>query len=728
MNRSRPFIESILHSYSIVFFAKDKMLGLVLLIVSFFNPVAGLCGIISLLIVQLLATSMGFDKEWKSNGFYGFNALLTGLGLGSFFELSGQLVFIVACGSLCTFLLTIWFAGILSKYKLPFLSLPFVFTFWLLLLASREFNHLNLTERNIFWINRMVSTGGYSFFRVYTYIDQLPVPQYLGYYFRSLSAILFQENMLAGILIATALLIYSRIAFTLSIAGFFAAVVFNIGMGADETISGFYNMGANFMMASIAIGGFFTIPSAWSYLWSILMVPVTSLIVLAASAFMRPYQLPVYSLPFSIIVILFVFFISSRFKSKGLKLTPLQYFSPEINLYKFLNNGERLRDGIYLQLALPFWGEWIVSQGYNGSITHKGDWAQALDFIVLDNELKSWQQPGALVTDFYCYNKPVLAPLDGVVHEIVDNIEDNAVGKINAIRNWGNTIVLRHNGNVYTKLSHLRPGSFRVGKGEYVQKGQWIANSGSSGRSPEPHLHFQVQSTPDIGSRTLRYPLAYFMQRHHNGLRLHSYEIPDEGALVSNVVNVPILEEALRFQPGHRYTFTGIINNRKIEAETWEVHTDAYNQAYIRCDHTGSTAYFINNGTLFYFTHYDGGKNDLLYYFYLSAYKLLLGYYQDLEMTDYYPLYLEGNKLTNVVQDMIAPFYVFKKSVYRVKYFLSDQVNNPSLIVLHASKSTMTGKRETQELEFRLRFENLILSTFSVRGNNISVEARCTAG
>ena len=41
-------------------------------------------------------------------------------------------------------------------------------------------------------------------------------------------------------------------------------------------------------------------------------------------------------------------------------------------------------------MQLPFIGKWMVSQGYNGNITHKGDWSKALDFIIVDNELKTY--------------------------------------------------------------------------------------------------------------------------------------------------------------------------------------------------------------------------------------------------------------------------------------------------------------------------------------------------
>ncbi|MFX7731938.1 M23 family metallopeptidase, partial [Acinetobacter baumannii] len=79
--------------------------------------------------------------------------------------------------------------------------------------------------------------------------------------------------------------------------------------------------------------------------------------------------------------------------------------------------------------------------------------------------MKTYRFPGNLPEHFYCYNKPVLAPADGTVVEIIDFIEDNEIGGNNTQQNWGNTIVIKHAEGLYTKLSHLTKHSFKVAKG-----------------------------------------------------------------------------------------------------------------------------------------------------------------------------------------------------------------------------------------------------------------------
>ena len=58
----------------------------------------------------------------------------------------------------------------------------------------------------------------------------------------------------------------------------------------------------------------------------------------------------------------------------------------------------------------------------------------------------------------------------------------------------GNVVVIRHAGNpevFATRYDHLKSGSILVNAGDTVVKGQKIAEVGSSGKSTEPHLHFE---------------------------------------------------------------------------------------------------------------------------------------------------------------------------------------------------------------------------------------------
>ena len=63
---------------------------------------------------------------------------------------------------------------------------------------------------------------------------------------------------------------------------------------------------------------------------------------------------------------------------------------------------------------------------------------------------------------------------------------------------FGIEIVIQHEGGYYTQYAHLA--AVTVDQGERVAPGQWIGQSGTTGNSTGPHLHFEVRVTPELGS------------------------------------------------------------------------------------------------------------------------------------------------------------------------------------------------------------------------------------
>ncbi|SOD76227.1 Murein DD-endopeptidase MepM and murein hydrolase activator NlpD, contain LysM domain [Streptomyces sp. 1222.2] len=63
---------------------------------------------------------------------------------------------------------------------------------------------------------------------------------------------------------------------------------------------------------------------------------------------------------------------------------------------------------------------------------------------------------------------------------------------------FGIQIVVEHADGYYTQYAHLA--AVTVDQGERVTAGQWIGQSGTTGNSTGPHLHFEVRVTPELGS------------------------------------------------------------------------------------------------------------------------------------------------------------------------------------------------------------------------------------
>ena len=360
--------------------------------------------------------------------------------------------------------------------------------------------------------------------------------------------------------------------------------------GADLAQLGYSYIGFNYILTSIALGGFFVVPSRASYLWLLLLLPMVIVITLGLQKLFVQLGLGLYALPFNIMVLTFLYVLKIRVKpGKRLVETPVQLFSPEKNVYQSRTNASRFLSPEYTPIGLPVLGEWAVNQAYDGPHTHKGEWGHALDFVMLGQQGKQFKGEGLAVHDYFCYDKPVVAVADGVVADLTDGVPDNLIGDANTRQNWGNTVVLKHQDSLYTQVSHLKPGSINVRKGDYVKKGDVLALCGNSGRSPYPHLHFQVQDTPHIGSKTLNYPLSNFLVKNEQGYVLRTHAVPNQDDTVMAIQTHPLLERAFHWLPGRKLVFeVNGTGHRWLDGRHGVLrYDDEYNNSYIQCQRSG---------------------------------------------------------------------------------------------------------------------------------------------
>lgn len=720
------FALSIGNSYSQVFFNNSRVFGVLLLLVTLLNWNAGIAGFISVVVSNAAAYIIGFNRFNIKSGFYGFNSLLVGLGLGVFYQPGLEFYVILIFTALFTLFVTILMEGVIGKYGLPYLSIPFLISLWMVTLAARSFSSLEVSEEGIFALNEMYAIGGLSMVRVYEWFNALGLPEPLVIYFRSLGAIFFQYHLFPGLVIALGILIFSRISFLLSLLGFFSAYYFYQLIGANLGELNYSYIGFNFILTAIAVGGFFIIPSRTSFLWVVLLTPLISFTITSSSVFFYNLQLSIYSLPFNFIVLLFLYALKFREKFyRSPLLVYAQHHSPERNLYISQNYLERFDEDAKIPFTLPFFGEWKVSQGYDGEHTHKGDWKHALDFEIEDEQGKSFKGSGDSLTDYYCYGKPVVAPADGWIEEIQDGISDNMIGEVNLKQNWGNTIVIRHSDKLFSKLSHLKKNSMKVGKGDFVRKNTVLALCGNSGRSPYPHLHFQVQKDPYIGSKTLSYPFACYILNRNEEKVLKSYALPEKNDTIANIDVNSSLKKALNLVPGKEFAFS-VAGKDPEQAQKvyWKVEVDSLNNTYIHCKNTGAKAFFRLEAGILYFIDFTGSRDSLLFYFYLANYKVIFGYYQGLEIQDVLPPNLFHFPVINSLQDFLAPFKRIVHARFSLKFVDKQSDLLDENIELRSQVAVSFGKKMLKKVFFELYIQEGHIETFIVQTQHKLIKAK----
>lgn len=699
------YTDSILMSYAQVFFSKNRVLAGVVLLATFVEFDIGFWGLVGVLLTNGMAVFLNFDRAMLRDGVFGLNSLLVACGMAASYTFSPAFVLFFGVMMAFTLLTTAAMSQFLSRYGLPFLSLPFVLGFWVMMLAARQYTLLSPDPRDIYFLNTLYAVGGKNLVGLYEVLTQEVLHPALTGYFKSLAAILFAQNWWIGVAVAFGLVLASRLGFLLSILGYAIGYAFYGAMGADASALDYGHLGFNFILSAIAIGGYFFVPTFKSLGFVILLTPIIAIATGALSGLVLGLSLPVVSLPFALSVMMVLYTLSH---TPHLHKVTLQQSVPEENLYAYRHALHRFGRHTLVPVDLPFFGEWAVTQGYDGGITHKDDWQHALDFEVQDADGAVFMNEGKALQDYYCYDRPVLAPASGEVVAVARHILDNAIGEVNLHQNWGNTVVLKLAEGLYAKMSHLKNNSITVQVGDYVYKGATLGYLGNSGRSPIPHLHFQLQATPYIGAKTLPYPLASYLRKTETGLVFHTYDIPKQGEVVSKVQQTPLLQHAFSFTPGQIIRFAVEEASLPQKIVTWEVGVNAYNEAYLYCAETKSWASFVNDGTLHYFTGFGGDHSSVLYHFYLAAYKVLLGYYPQVTIEDTVPLHHVVKPARRLLQDVLAPFKQYLYVHYTLNYKDLDDTLAPKTIELQSSIKLHNGKQTTAFTQYSFLLEEAL--------------------
>lgn len=161
----------------------------------------------------------------------------------------------------------------------------------------------------------------------------------------------------------------------------------------------------------------------------------------------------------------------------------------------------------------PFEDEWFVFWGgINPLVNYHYAYENqryAFDFLIMRDE-RTYKGDASKNESYYAFGENVLAPADGKIVDVKNDIEDNEpTGEMNEDEMPGNYVTIDHGNDEYSLLAHFKQGSINVKKGDQVKQGDLLGLAGNSGNSSEPHIHFHVADSPDLAdSKSIRIRFA----------------------------------------------------------------------------------------------------------------------------------------------------------------------------------------------------------------------------
>ncbi len=321
---------------------------------------------------------------------------------------------------------------------------------------------------------------------------------------RSLGYLIYSPTYEAGLLVGLAILLWSRILFLTGLVGWLSGV--GIALVFEKLGLTYYWLPTsyNYFITGMALGSVYILPGRASLLIAVVGGCGAAFLGLAFQYIFQGSSiayLPITAATTIWIVMGAVTFAGDR---SVVRLNNTPHLRPEEAWWRMAYWAQRFGYKEIL-FSLPVAGELRISQGFNGTLSHAGDWRHALDFqypITIDNS------PDPTVN---IWGASVYSPASGFIERIQNTIPDNQLGISNYAENWGNHIVIRLDQGKWALLAHLQQYSIALTTGARVEAGDYLGKVGNSGRSPIPHLHIQAQNAPAPGAPTVPFRLVNYL-------------------------------------------------------------------------------------------------------------------------------------------------------------------------------------------------------------------------
>jgi urea transporter len=510
MSRPVAALDALLVAHAQLLFSRNRWVGVLVLAAAASVPRCMLLGLVALLAAMVAMRALGLAHSTNSVP-YGYNALLVGYAIASAYALDATSVSLTVAMGVLSALVSVALGSLAGYFGwLPVLSLPFIVTSWFTLGVAPHLSLASALPTRPAWP---------------------ALPDVFTHVLQALGGCVLLPTVSAGVCVLAALLVHSRIASLLAVGAGLVVVCLLEFMHAPVPDSLSQLAACNAALAAIALGGVWIVPSRRSFVLGLFAALLATFFALGLSRPLLRLGLSLSFVPWNAAVIVLLSALRQRVGDpRQLRLATFAAESPERLLLADIPERALAGEPTAVPLHLPFLGVWSCTQGIDGAYTHRGLLRHAFDFEVygdVDGSLCTGD--GQHVSDYRCFGLPVLATADGIVAAIEHSVPNNAIGEVSRDKPWGNHVTLQHAAELYSVVAHLAPSTIAVYPGQFVRRGALLGYLGNSGRSPRPHLHFQLQGALRLGSPTLPCRFVDVVVRTGDQTRFEPGHVPSEG-------------------------------------------------------------------------------------------------------------------------------------------------------------------------------------------------------
>lgn len=292
------FIDSVLRGVGQVMLQNSSYAGLFFLAGIFYNSrLFGLAVVVGTAVSTISAMLLGVEESKVREGLFGFNGSLVAVALTYFLRADALTWVYVILAAVAATVLMAAMLRLLETWKVPVLTAPFVLTALCFLLACAHFGRLHSTH--------ILPTAGLPKAAIVEGV--VTAPSVVEGLFNGVAQVFFQGSVVTGVLFLLGLLISSRRIFVAALLGSLTGLLVAWGAGVAEPAIRSGAFGFNCVLTAVAmVSEGFRLDRAASAFYALLATIASAIVFAAVSTALEPVGMPALTLPFVLVVWIFV--------------------------------------------------------------------------------------------------------------------------------------------------------------------------------------------------------------------------------------------------------------------------------------------------------------------------------------------------------------------------------------------------------------------------------------